>query len=398
MSYAPRLLAIAAALAFATPALAQDIVVKGKPVSETAAELAACLKRNCPPDEDIKASLAHAENLFVSGDYETARHTLRASMGRNRKHGKAYPVQVSDLLRANSRVAEHMGEVSDYQHSTIAMRDTLRTGFGKDDFRTLVAEVEVGDSRAKLGFPEEAEKIYRDIERRALATQQYRVASFARLRLATVARNRFDQAPNAVNRKEFEKRVAVLTDNPLPDSPEFALAGKVLRAKTDRKHGSTASTDALIAEFAAKGGASRPVLLFSEPLVRNDPDSGALPGGVTRTRTAASTGMTNRYGQWVDIGFWIGKDGKVSDVEVLRSAGSSDWAKPVLGNIAKRIYAPLKAEDQSAPGFYMVERYTLTARVTDDDTGTRLRTREAVPRIERLDLTEETAEAPKQEG
>lgn len=398
MSLLPRLLAAAAALAIAAPSQAQEIVVKGRPVNETAADLAACLKRDCPPDEDIKATLAHAENLFVSGDYKTAQRTLHASMGRNRKHGKAHPVLVSDLFRANSRVAEHMGEGRDYQLSTLDMRNTLRDSFGKDDFRTLVADIEVGDSRAKLGFSDEAEKIYRDVEKRAIAAKQFRVASFARVRLATVARNRYDLEPTSPNRKELDKRLSLITDNPLPGGEEFILAAKVLRAKTDRKHGSTASTDALVKEFAAKGGVTRPLLLYSEPLAPNGPRTDGWPDGFDSTRNANIGASTNRYGQWVDVGFWIGPSGKVSDVEVLRSFGDSAWAKPVVGNVGRRIYAPLKTDGDSSPGFYMIERYTLTARVTDGVTGTHLRTRELTPRIERIDLTEDEVATAKSGG
>jgi hypothetical protein len=385
------------ALALAASGAAQDIVVKGKPVAETGADLEACLKRKCPPDEDIKASLAHAENLFVNGDYKSAQRTLHASLGRNRKHGKDYPLLVSDLQRANGRVAEHMGEGRDYQLSTLGMRNTLKDAFGKDDFRTMVADIEVGDSRAKLGFPDEAERIYRDVEQRALASKQFRVASFARVRLATVARNRFDAEPTSANRKELDKRLDLLILTPLPGGEEFVLAAKVLKARSDRKHGSSSSTDELVKEFAARGGASRPLLLYSEPLTRTDPRAGATDGE-NKQAPAWTRVSTNRRGQWVDIGFWIGRDGKVSDVEILRSSGEDDWAKPVAKNIAKRIYAPLKIDADSAPGFYMIERYTLTARVTEGETGTHLRTREATPRIERLDLTEDNYQAPKAEG
>ncbi|MBN8502074.1 MAG: hypothetical protein J0M19_13100 [Sphingomonadales bacterium] len=397
MTLLPRHLIAVALLGLSLPASAQDIVVKGKPLSETAADLEACLKRKCPPGEDIKASLAHAENLFVAGKYDDAQRTLHASLGRNRKHGKAYPGEVSDLLRANGRVAEHMGEGREYQLSTLDMRDTLRSGFGKDDFRTLVADVEVGDSRAKLGFPDEAERIYRDVEKRALAANQYRVASFARLRLATLARTRFDAEPTGANRKELDKRLGLLIDSPLPGGNEFVLAAKVLRARIDRKAGSATSTDALVKEFAAGGGATRPILLYSEPVARINLEERSQADGDT-SRPAWTRMSTNRYGQWVDVGFWIGQNGKVSDVEVLRSSGDVAWAKPVLATITRRIYAPLKTDGDSAPGFYMIERYTLTARVSDGETGTHLRTREAQPRIERLDLTEENYEVPKSGG
>ena len=393
MAKLPRLLITAAAIALALPVAAQDIVVTGKPLTETAANLEDCLKRKCPPNEDIAATLAHAENLFMSGDYKTAQRTLHASLGRNRKHGEGYPMEVSDLLRANGRVAEHMGEGREYQLSTLDMRNTLKKSFGPDDFRTMVADIEVGDSRAKLGFSDEAENIYRDVGKRALVAKQYRVASFARFRLATVARGRFDAEPTSPNRKELDKRLAVLTDNPLPGGEEFVLAAKVLRARTDRKHGAGASTDELVKEFAAKGGATRPVLLYSEPLSRIDLSTQTQADGDS-ARPSWTRLSTNRYGQWVDIGFWIGADGKVSDAEVLRSSGDEVWAKPVLGNITRRVYAPLKTSGDNSPGFYMIERYTLTARVSEGETGTRLRTREAEPRIERLDLTADNYEAP----
>lgn len=387
----------AALVALPNIVVAQDIIVKGKSLAASAAALEECLKRDCPPDQDIRATLAHAENLFVSGDYESARGTLRASLGRNRKHGAEFPIQVSDLLRANSRVAEHMGEGRDYQLSTLSVRDVLKKSLGADDFRTLVAEIEVGDSRAKLGFPTEAERIFRTVEKRAIELKHYRIASFARLRLATMARKAFDAEPTGANRTELDKRLNLLIDAPLPDGEEFIMAAKVLKARIDRKRGSSDTTDELVRQFAAKGGADRPLLLFSEPLARIDLGERTQADGDS-ARPSWTRVSTNRYGQWVDIGFWIGQQGRVTDVEVLRSQGDPAWSKPLLGNISRRIYAPLKSGGESSPGFYMIERYTLTARVVDGETGTRLRTREATPRIERLDLTEDSAEPAATQG
>ena len=117
-------LGMALTLALAAPAQAEDIVVTGKSLKQTEADLRACLERKCPPDEDIKATLAHAENLFVSGDYKNSRATLKDSLGRNRKHGEAFPVPVSDLLRANGRISEQMGEAKDFQLSVLQGRRT----------------------------------------------------------------------------------------------------------------------------------------------------------------------------------------------------------------------------------------------------------------------------------
>ena len=69
-----------------------------------------------------------------------------------------------------------------------------------------------------------------------------------------------------------------------------------------------------------------------------------------------------------------------------------DWTRPVMKSIAKRVYAPLRQDGDATPGFFMVERYTLTARVAEEATGTHLRVREARPRIEVLELTADAAD------
>ncbi|MCZ8170431.1 MAG: hypothetical protein ACK442_09825 [Novosphingobium sp.] len=392
----PRILsfvALTCAIALSNGANAQEIVVTGKSLKQTEADLKACLARNCPPDEDIKATLAHAENLFVNGNYNSTRQTLKSSLGRNRKHGEAHPVEVSDLLRANSRVAEHMGESRDYQLSILDMRDMLRKGFGENDFRALVAQIDVGDSRYKLGYPEEAQRIYRDVESRALAANQPRVASFARARQALLLRKTYEDKPSRFNKQKLDEVLDLLINQPLPNSQDFVLAGEVIRAKLERADGSSSGTDVLIKRFAEQGGATRPVLLYSEPLDRIDLAAGGSPGSAAPSASLRLAAIQTR-GQWADIGFWIDGRGQVTEVEVLRSKGVQNWVKPVLANIRKRVYAPLKQSGDASPGFYMIERYTLTARFEDESTGTNIRRREPTPRIERMDLTPDNYEAP----
>ena len=95
----------------------------------------------------------------------------------------------------------------------------------------------------------------------------------------------------------------------------------------------------------------------------------------------------NFEGQWFDIGFWVTPDGRVSEIEVIGKSGADNsLVKPVIDSIKTRIYAPLKREPGD-PGVYSVERYTLTSFWVDDNTGTRVRMRSPVPRIERMDLT-----------
>lgn len=391
------LLLLASALTF--PAAAQtngdaEIVVTGRSLKETADALAACLARNCPPDEDVAASLAHAENQMLQGDYKDSRTTLLKSIGRNRKYGEKYPVEVSDLFRANSRVAEHVGEAKNFQLSVLDMRNTLKAGLGEKDPRVMVAQIEVGDSRAKLGFPDEAERIYQDVEKQALAGGQNRVAMFARVRQALLVQTRAEASNLDSDYKEARTLLDNIIAHPLPGAEEFAMAAQVMRARTDRKKGDASSTEAILRDFAARGGTSRPVLLFSEPIKRidlsQDPGNNQPAPNTLQRLTAL-----NSVGKWADVGFWIGADGRVTDIEVLRSEGTKQWLKPVFEQIKTRVYAPLRRTDNDAsPGFYMIERYTLTARWTDDATGTNMRRREATPRIERLDITPENYQRP----
>lgn len=394
-----RLSILLLASAFALPAAAQtngdpEIVVTGRSLKDTADALAACLARNCPPDEDVAASLAHAENQLLQGDYKDSRTTLLKSIGRNRKFGTKYPVEVSDLFRANSRVAEHVGEAKNFQLSVLDMRNTLKAGLGEKDPRVMVAQIEVGDSRAKLGFPDEAKRIYQDVEKDALAGGQNRVAMFSRVRQALLLQTEAEASGLDADYAKARAKLDEITAQPLAGGEDFALVATVMRARMDRKKGDASSTEAILKDFAAKGGATRPLLLFSEPIKRIDltQDFGNdQPQANTLQRLTA----LNSIAKWADVGFWINADGRVGDIEVLRGEGTKQWLKPVLKQIQTRVYAPLRRTDNDAtPGFYMIERYTLTARWTDDATGTNMRRREATPRIERLDITPENYQRP----
>jgi hypothetical protein len=106
-------------------------------------------------------------------------------------------------------------------------------------------------------------------------------------------------------------------------------------------------------------------------------DAGGDVGSTTRLMAT-----DNFDDRWADVGFWVTPEGRVSDVEVLRSRGILDWTKPLLRSIAGRLYSPT----EKGAGTYRVERYSLTSRWMYV-TGTRMRQRAPNPRIEMVDLT-----------
>lgn len=373
-----------------SPAAAQnetkrEIVVTARSLKDTEADLKACLARKCPPDQDIKATLAHAENQFVEGDYRNARATLANALGRNRKHKAQFPIEVSDLLRANGNVAAHLGESDIYRLSVLDMRDTLKGALKPNDFRVFGAEIEVADSRLKLGYLEEASDKYLEIERRALSAGLPQIAAIARLRDLSLRVQRAETEKTAFRRKDATEAIDLFLKEPTGGAEQFKIVAEVLKSRMDRTSGNNETTDKLIARYAAMGGTERPVLLHSKPIEMNEAQAArAMAGGSDLNRI--STQVVEK--RWVDIGFWIGADGKVDEPEILRNQGGTDWTDVVLKSIKTRIYAPLKAESEgTTPGIYAIERYSLTAQYENDVTGTRIRQRSPIAKIERTDLT-----------
>lgn len=371
----------------------REIVVIGQSLKDSEKALADCIARGCPPDEEIRAALAHAENQFITGDYRDAKSTLNKTSARNRKHGGQYPVEVSDLFRASSRIAEHLGEGKQFQLSVLDMRDTLKEALPADDHRVLVAQIEVGDSRAKLGYPLEALRIYKDVEEKAAKANLPRVTAFARLRALLLNYGRGEEGKYTAIMQKARDGLREMADHPLRGAEDFALVAEVALARIERKEGTGQTTEAIIRRFAERGGAGRPLLLSAEPIKLPDNPRMNADKSVGGNVLALTAG--NFEDRWLDMGFWVNSNGLVSDVEILRSEGDLHWANLVADSIKSRIYAPLKATGKDAsPAFYMVERYTYTARYMDETTGTRIARRSPQPRIERIDITPENYDKP----
>ncbi|MDB5693123.1 MAG: hypothetical protein JWO81_2186 [Alphaproteobacteria bacterium] len=374
--------------AVAPPQAEQTIIVTGTPLRDTERALRECLARKCPPNEDINAALAHAENLFVAGKYQDARSVTLAAIGRNHRYARTFPIDVSDLYRANSRIAAHLGEGRDYQWSVGAMHRTLDDAFAKTDPRVIDADFEWADMYASFGRLERARQLFEQAERKAMEGGRPDLAGIARVRAAWLHQAEGDEW---LTRQALTKIAADRS----PGAEVARVAALVLLARLDRKEGQLASSAALVDEMRALHSKT-PTLLFAPmvnlyPRLPENPDNGGYVDGSGNSIFSAPTGSTTRLmatdnfdDRWIDVGFWVSADGKVADAEILRSRGPTDWSKPLLGSIAGRIYSPIEAAT------FRVERYSYTSRWLDM-TGTRMRQRSPDARIEYVDLT---ADAP----
>lgn len=382
----------------------KPIIITGIRLSDLKAALAKCIERKCPPDQDIAASTALAEQQFVEGHYRDARTTLKSSLGRNKGYARQYPEPVAKLFRADSRIAAHMGAGDEYRIETFAVVDALKAGIPRDDARVLAAEVEVGDMFARMGQVDAAVQKYHAIATRAAKADQLGIEGMAGLRVVALytqiaSQNRQNYVAYAGPARAAAADLAENRDRRLKP---FATAGDLLVQRLAAKNGDKAAVDQLIAAYvtADTGKQNQAVLLFSPPMKGiGDLYDGSIPGIVW---TKINDGEL--IGQWVDISFWVKPDGTVDDVDVLRGGVGAlvgprkvnphfddIWAVPIVQQIKGRRYVPL-AGDPNGPGTMRVERYTLTAWLAGS-TGSRIQN-SGTPRVEMLDLSVDPPSTP----
>jgi len=350
------------------------IIVTGKRLDETEAALRACLARKCPPDEDIDATLAHAENLFVAGDYRKARDTLRRSLDRNRKYADRYPVPVSDLYRSNALVADHLGFDEDYWQSTWGTLNTLKKGSADPDWRQFGARMEIARMTARLQGLAAGERAYASLAKDAAKAGRQDIAALAKLRELGMA---YRSQPSGSIRRRIE-RIAALTG---PENEYAASMAKLYLARLTAESGRIAEAQAMIREVAGPGITAL-FLIYAPPYQLNVQ---AVDTGYANEFNPSKGNPANRFAgnfddMWIDVGFWVQANGRVSDLQILRKSGDRSWAEPLLTSIRGRLYAPLEKPS------YRKERYSYTSG-WEEQTGSRIKARSPRARVEFLDLT-----------
>ena len=349
------------------------IVVTGRRLADTEAALRACLARKCPPAEDIEASAAHAENLFVAGRYDEASRILRGSISRNGRHAAELPVEVSSLYRAHSRLSAHLGRGEQYRSSTYGITRSLKAGLPDDNPEVVAGRFEVAAMQWNIGQYRLARDSYDAIAGQARRIGRLDLARLAQLRIAWMDFLLGDRH----GATQQLKRIAA---DRTPETRVARISATILLSRIDRAAGKPTNTDALIAELR-EAKLDKPVLLHAPPikLNRSPSQEQGEAGNVNRLTPTESFEK-----KWIDVGFWVEPDGRVRDVEILRSSGATYWTGPLLTSIKGRIYAPLS----DPGGSYRVERHTYTSFL-EARSGSRLKQRSANARIETLDLSAE---------
>lgn len=153
--------------------------------------------------------------------------------------------------------------------------------------------------------------------------------------------------------------LAEVERGPVGEDADVRAAIAVLRLRIAARRDDGAEVDRRIAALPRAG--STPSLIWA-------PDY-ALPLGVT--------------GNWADIGFVIGPDGRVRDAEILRGSPGRAWTRPLIAQVRARRYTP--AGPGTAPA-YRIERFSLRATY-GAPTGSHVRQKVGSVGLEVRDLT-----------
>ncbi|MHA6721386.1 hypothetical protein [Sphingomonas sp. RS2018] len=353
------------------------IVVTARSTAQTARELEACLARKCPSAEDIEASLVHAENQFIAGDYAGARHTLGQSRGRNMRFAAQLPVPVGDLARAYARMSAFDGRLDSSRIAQIDSLDALKAGLTADDGRVLAQRLLVADEFVRQGRIHTGTAMYDKIARQAVMAKLPAIQGTAMLRQAVLYSAIAKTYP--AYRSAARQRIARIDATTDPALAPFREAMPLLRAHIAALDGDMKALDREIESMAAKPF-RRPMLVFA-PAIELDKAQGSKSGNVQLTGEARP--------QFIDVTFKIGRDGKVGEIETLRRTDtvSGTWPDRVYRALAGRRYAPIDAATDPAL-LRRTERFSMVFGVISKKE-TRIPTRSPIGRIVSLDLTPE---------
>lgn len=357
----------------------QTIVVVGQRLSGTERALAACIARGCPPKEEIAASLAHAENQFLVGDYAASRETLLKARGRNEKYAKDIPVDVANLIRASGRLASLNGLSDSSRTNAIDSLDVLKGGLAHSDPRVLTERLLVGDTFAKERRYTAAEEVYGTVAKQANAAGLKQVEGLALLRTAVL----YTALASVDSAYEYQARKAIrrIRDTTDPELAPFREATVTLERRVKSGDKAHDVEKAELAKTPSQQRTNEAVLVYASPIDLPDrSESGS--------KVVAVTG--DPIPQWVDVTFMVRPDGTVQDIDVVRQSDNvrGPWLDAVKASLAKRLYRPL-AMAADKPGLRRIERYSLIYDVSYAP-GSRVQARSSKPRVEMTDLTVET--------
>ncbi|MFV1918519.1 hypothetical protein VPH46_03720 [Sphingomonas sp. MJ1 (PH-R8)] len=355
---------------------AELVTVTAPSLKATGDALEHCLARACPPQEDIAASLAHAENLVIAGELQDARSVLLKARGRNSRHAAALPVPVSTLHAFNADVASLLGLPDPARIGTIDSVSALKKGLPADDPRIAAQRLRVADVFLREGRVATAVRMYDAVAERAEEAGWAEIQGMAMFRslmvYATLAQH------NSGYKGQARRRYAALRGTTQPVLQPTRDATYLLEARLRLLNDKNSNVDAVLKKM--RGIRTVEPMLVVEPTIDMRK---LLPDTVTPSIAQS---------QWIDVGYRITPEGKVADVEMRQGPKARDpWVDAVRRAIENRRYLPLAVPNDAA-GLWRRERIMIVVDAAQA-TGSHIPDAAGPPKLRRIDLTRGPAPA-----
>jgi hypothetical protein len=357
------------------PLQRDEIVVVGAKLADLKADVARCEAGGCSVREDVIATVRYAEAEFREGNYHDARTALGKAVSRTKKNADSDPFAVAELHTARATVAWHFGDQREALRATGATTRLLDY-HAPQSVNALMARMRLIQAQYQVDGPSVNIRELANLADRAEAANQPLIAMRADLGQAAMLYR-------ANRRKEAKVLLDAILASDAPNSGPMKLAAEILDMRLALRDGDMKAVNALIARLSEDQKRIGPTLVWSPEL--------PVPRGGDFAPSDPLLNQLQAWGsdliglRWVDIGYQIGPDGLVEDVEVLRGSPRSGWAKPLVEIIGRRRYTPA-ADPGDMAGRYRVERYTLTGDFVVPR-GSMVRRRAMRPRFEQIDLT-----------
>lgn len=326
-----------------------EIVVEAPQVTGDA--LAACLSQSCPPIQDVRATIRHAQAQFATGMYADARSTLWASIKRNRSVETTQPRAVSALYHALARVTLHNGDKDEFRRSALRAASILADSRIIEPHERVNGQIRLADAYAALGELNMARAAYRTARSMAEAAGLKSAADVLRVREVWMG------VLSGLDNNANQRLAAMATDQSL------AIEARGSAAKLAGGAMKPGDADyAKMLDVLSKSPQDTTVLLWSAPTAsfeERDAENANTAFGDLWPAPARARGGELRGLRWADIGYWVRPDGSVDGARVIAGPGNRAWAAKLIGMFNDRQYTPFTPEPGSE-GTYRVERVTLT--------------------------------------
>lgn len=356
------------------PLQRDEILVVGKKLSDLKADVARCESGGCTVREDVVATVRYAEAQFRNGEYRQARTALGRSVSRTKKDADSDPFAVAELHTARATVAWHYGDQREALRASAASTRLLDE-HAPESPNALMARMRMITAQGHNYGTLHTQNRLKVLASDARDANHPLIAMRADLGRASLLHQ-------TRRGKEARALVAEIASSQVPGSGSLKLAARLLDMRMAVRDGDKGAIETLIASLTDDQKRMGPVLVWTPPLPAPDgaPDMPNVAPRLIQTRSGDFTPL-----RWVDIGFAIGSDGRVEDIEVLRGSPRPVWAGPLLKSIAQRRYTPA-ADMDDLSGRYRIERFTLTADFVIPGQSF-IRRRGGQTRFEQMDLT-----------